>query len=60
MFLACLKKNEYDDAQCSPDHSAFLTCIDKEKRHIEQAKLQAKEGTLGSKAEGVLSSRVFY
>jgi len=47
MFLACLKKNEYDDAPCTPDHSTFLTCMEKEMQHRELAKQHAKEGSLG-------------
>jgi len=47
MFLACLKKNSYDDSQCTPDHSTFVACMDKEMAHRELVKRHAKEGTLG-------------
>ncbi|KRZ27850.1 Coiled-coil-helix-coiled-coil-helix domain-containing protein 1 [Trichinella pseudospiralis] len=46
MLLACLKKNEFDNSECSEEMKAFNECFEKEKAAAIELKNSLKEGLL--------------
>ncbi|KRY85303.1 Vesicle transport through interaction with t-SNAREs -like protein 1A [Trichinella pseudospiralis] len=46
MLLACLKKNEFDNSECSEEMKAFNECFEKEKAAAIELRNSLKEGLL--------------
>lgn len=47
MLLACMKKNDFEDSACRIEHTAFNSCMAKEKKARADYAFAAKEGKLG-------------
>ncbi|KRX65008.1 60S ribosomal protein L39 [Trichinella britovi] len=46
VLLACLKKNEFDNSECSEEVKAFNECFEKERAAAQELKNSLKEGLL--------------
>ena len=57
MFLACLKKAEFEDSLCQPEFRAYSTCVEKDKVTRSKLREAMKQGLLGVDDSNRLSFR---